>query len=178
MDVSIIFTFYIFTATPTYTTVNVSQTSKQVEGTSINLTCTATSNTHPHNMSTGLDMYYYWTVDNTDIVTDTDYTVGGTNSDTLTINNIQRDDRYKQFVCRSQEGGLSTEGVSSSLTIDVQCKYLAILNRGSCTRVYVIFIARVRYYQLPLPRIEPGSSRLDVQCSTDWAKGYILHREP
>ena len=40
-----------------------------------------------------------------------------------------------------------------------------------------IYIAGVRKYQLPLSRIEPGSSGLEVQCSTDWAKGDLLQRE-
>ena len=69
-------------------------------------------------------MYYSWTVDNTDIVTDTKYTVGGTNGDTLTINNLQKDDRNKQFQCKSKDGDQSLEGVSTSVTIDVQCKLL------------------------------------------------------
>ena len=95
-----------------------------MEGQSIDLTCTSSSNAYPQGTPTGLDMYYYWTVDNIPMVTDTDYTVGGTNSDTLTINNLQKDDRNKQFVCKSKEGDQSLEGVSLSATIDVQCKSL------------------------------------------------------
>ena len=93
-------------------------------GTPIDLTCTATSNAYPQGTPTGLDMYYYWTVDNTDIVTDTAYTVGGTYGDTLTINSLQKDDRNKQFVCKSKEGDQSQEGVSNTETIDVKCKLL------------------------------------------------------
>ena len=89
----------------------------------MNLACTATSSALPQNMSTGLDMYYSWTVDTLAIITDTKYTIGGTNSDTLTINNLERDDKNKHFVCKAKAGGKSTEGISSAVLIDVQCKY-------------------------------------------------------
>ena len=113
---------YLYKGTPSPTTINVPPDTS--EGTSLDLTCTATSNAHPKGTQTGLDMYYSWTVDNTNIITDTEYTVGGTNSDTLTIKNLQKNDINKQFVCKSKEGDQSQEGVSLSETIDVQCKSL------------------------------------------------------
>ena len=61
---------YVYTGTPSSTTINVPSDIVHVEGTSLDYTCTATSNAHPQNMSTGLDMYYYWTVDNIAIITD------------------------------------------------------------------------------------------------------------
>ena len=70
-------------------------------------------------------MYYSWTVDNTDIVTGADYTLGGTNSNILTIKDLQRGDRNNQYVCKAKEGDQSQqsqEGVSSAVTIDVMCK--------------------------------------------------------